>query len=97
MAKLAADRTINRLIAREAGPEVAQHALRIGVKAEGLLATHHRSGEHRIEVDHGKVDAYVSLVGPAALSVEEGHFDGYGGHRTYVEGLHVLRRAAGLG
>ncbi|WP_051898620.1 DUF5403 family protein [Sciscionella sediminilitoris] len=86
----------NKIVAQIARPAVAEVALEIGVKAERLLAEHHRSGEHRIEVDQNRVDAYVSLVGPAAAAIELGHFAGYKGERSKVEGLHVLTRAAGL-
>jgi hypothetical protein len=65
----------------------------IGLRAEGLFAAHDRPGGHHIEVTHDKVDSFVSLVGPAPLSVEYGHSAADGSH---VEGLHILSRAAEL-
>lgn len=67
--------------------------------AEGLFASHDHPGGHRIEVEKGKTDGFVSLVGPAPLSVEFGHFEGdeqFGDDRRFVKGLHILSRAAGL-
>jgi hypothetical protein len=61
--------------------------------ANGRLAPHRRTGQAHIEVSHGKVDAYVSLVDPAALSIEFGHYYGrqeLGTRRTFVRGLHLF-------
>jgi len=71
----------------------------ITIKARANLAPHHRSGEHKVTQTKGRVDHYVNLVGPAALSIEEGHvvagfYAGPGaGEWKFVQGLHVLRRA----
>lgn len=70
----------------------------IGIRAEGLFAEHNRPGGHEIKVEHGRVDSEVVMTGPAPLSVEYGHFQGSGrlGVRRFVEGLHILGRAARL-
>lgn len=62
--------------------------------AEALFAPHDHPGRHEItthdDVDH-RTDALVSLVGPAAMSVEYGHWTA--DHKRHVEGLHILGRA----
>lgn len=87
--------SLNKKIARldsvQAALKVEQ--AKIAAKAQALLADHHKTGEHEITMSSGKVDKYVNLEGPAALSVEAGHFDGYKGKRKHVEGLHILKRA----
>ena len=64
----------------------------IAAKARALFASHDRPGGHSIKTHDGAVDAYVSLVGPAAVSVEFGHFTAKGDR--YVNGLHIMGRAA---
>lgn len=96
MAELINAKRLNQIIAGQAKPAVHEHALEIGARAEGILSAHHKTGEHQITVTDGKTDAKVNLEGPAALSVEVGHFAGYKGERKYVEGIHALRDAAGL-
>jgi hypothetical protein len=78
-------------------------------KAEANLAGHRQSGNARIEISD--TDYYpnwgvtVSMIderaanagGPGALAIEFGHFVRTGnGFPRYVEGLHILGRAAGL-
>lgn len=78
---------------------IAAKTAEIGAAAEALFARHDHPGGHRIEVEKTSTDGLVSLVGPAALSVEFGHFAGpteEGADRTFVRGLHILSRAAGL-
>lgn len=61
--------------------------------AEARLARHRKTGQARIEVSHGTTDTYVSLVDPAALSIEFGHYLGSqsrGLDRTFVRGLHLF-------
>lgn len=81
--------------------------LEIAAIAEALFASHDHPGGHRIEVDKAppkddpkaaNVDGLVSLVGPAPLPVEFGHFAGpeHEPGREFVKGLHILSRAAGL-
>jgi hypothetical protein len=71
----------------------------IEARANTFLAPHHRTGEAHIEGEVQDTDYVVSLVDPAALSIEFGR----GGYTTKsgaqigpAEGLHVLRRAAGI-
>lgn len=71
----------------------------ITIRARANLAKHRRSGEHKVTQTKGQVDHYVNLIGPAALSLEEGHFvkgfyHGPGrGEWKFVQGLHILRDA----
>jgi hypothetical protein len=68
-------------------------AQEISIIAEGRLAPHRKTGAAHIEVSHGKVDSYVSLVDKAALSIEFGHYMGresLGTTRTFVRGLHLF-------
>ena len=64
---------------------------KMAVVAEGLFAIHDRPGRHEITKTDEKVDALVSLEGPAPLSVEFGHWTA--DHKTRVDGLHILGRA----
>jgi hypothetical protein len=71
----------------------------MALHAESLLDAHRDEGHAAIEVESGDVDRYVVLTDErgdkAALSIEFGRkpdADGDGG----MEGLAVLRRAAGL-
>lgn len=63
--------------------------------AEGLFASHDHPGGHRITKQNGRTDAFVSLDGPAPLSVEFGHWTDAKkpADRRFVEGLHVLTKA----
>jgi hypothetical protein len=71
-------------------------------RATANLAEHHREGRSSIEIDtpssydHWGVNVY--LVDPDnALAIEAGHFvRTASGFPVYVEGLHVLKRAARL-
>lgn len=78
---------------------LGDHAYDIFVQARTGLARHQKTGEHRITQTKGKVDHYVNLVGPAALSLEEGHlvsgfYKGPGAAEwKFVDGLHILRDA----
>lgn len=60
--------------------------------AAGLFASHDNPGRHEITKTDDRVDALVNLDGPAPLSVEFGHWTP--DHKRYVEGLHILGRAA---
>lgn len=61
-------------------------------RAEANLAAHYDEGDHSISWEMGDADGYVTMEGPAALSVELGHH-GFGGR--YVEGTRILRDALG--
>lgn len=72
-------------------------SLRILMKAEALLAMHRDTGSHEIEyerkknVDYGHIDHYVTMKGPAAVSVEFGHVKENG---RWVQGLYIITRAS---
>lgn len=99
--RLKSNRAINKIVSHEVGVRDAVHqeAVSIAGRAERNLAPHHKTGRAHIEVGQGKVDSFVSLVDPAAISIEFGHFMDNGeieAEITYVPGLYVLTRAAGL-
>lgn len=92
---------IDARIAHLPGVKAAVHAKgrEFETTAKALLASHRRTGEARIEGHKEDTDYVVSLVDPAALSIEAGR----GGYTTKsgakvgpMEGLHVLRRSAGI-
>lgn len=68
---------------------------RIATVARELFAAHDHPGRHEITTGTGQTDAVVSLEGPAPLAVELGHWTK--DHKKFVEGLHVLGRAAASG
>lgn len=78
---------------------LGDHAYQILIRARANLTRHRKTGEHRVVQVKGRVDHYVNLVGPAALSLEEGHlvsgfYRGPGaGEWKFVDGLHILRDA----
>lgn len=76
---------------------VRAEARAIAARARSLLAAHTKTGTAEIEISYGTTDAFVSLVDKAALSIEYGHFvTSRDGSTTYVEGLYIITRAAGL-
>lgn len=97
--KLIPQRDMSKHLAME--PTVQQTlraaSLRILQKAEGLLAMHRDEGDHSIEYEriksekYGHIDHYVSMVGPAAVSVEFGHVKKNG---RWVQGLYIITRAS---
>lgn len=86
---------IDRIMARDKGVRAAVRGKRDQVAgiAEGLFASHDNPGGHEITTSNGRVDAFVSLEGPAPLSVEFGHWQETKNGREFVEGLHILGRA----
>jgi len=90
---------LERTIAHTDEVEAAlgDHAYPILIRARANLARHTKTGEHKVTQTKGKVDHFVNLEGPAAMSVEEGHFVNIGDYEVgeFVEGLHVLRDAIG--
>lgn len=89
----------NRIVAHLPGVHAENVALAgdIATEARALLARHRITGEHHIEVTEGKVDAFASLVGPAAIALNDGHVlvDRKTGRPVgYVEGLHIMEKAA---
>lgn len=67
----------------------------ITLRARDRLARHKKLGDHRVTQTKGKVDHYVNLEGPAAMSVEEGHHNHRGG--GWVEGLEIVQGAIRAG
>lgn len=74
----------------------------VATRAQAAFARHDHPGGHHIEHEVGKVDGTVSLVGPAAISLEFGHFTNFGGpdlefgnDRIFVRGIYVLGQAIG--
>lgn len=60
-------------------------------RARANLAPHTKTGSHTIEFSLGsRTDAFVSLVGPAAVPLEYGHFMPNG---DFIEGKRILRDA----
>lgn len=87
------DPKIAALVARMPEIHVAVIAERDKLEgiARGLFASHDNPGRHEITTTDEKVDALLSLEGPAPLSVEFGHWTH--DHKKHVEGLHILGRA----
>ena len=73
---------------------VAQKAY---ASASSRLAAHRKTGSHSIEIEriksvkYGHIDWYVSMVGPAAASVEYGHWSA--NHKRYIQGLYIITNA----
>jgi len=103
MATVYSTRRVNRIVSHLPGVRaaVAEEALEIGVRAEAKLLRHRdrtNRTDHSVDVSQGRIDSYVSLVGPAPLSVEFGHWykGNLGGTPQYVPGLYIITGAAGL-
>lgn len=86
---------------------VAARTREIGRAADAIFASHDRPGGHHIEVDlpglkRGRLDGFVSLVGPDPLAVEFGHHESgrfgnqYGDDARWIRGLHILAAASGF-
>ncbi|OLT27746.1 hypothetical protein BJF83_17315 [Nocardiopsis sp. CNR-923] len=93
-------RSLERTVARlpGMGDAVHEHAEQIGDTARGLLAAHRSTGTARVTVTRGRVDSFVNLEDPNALSLEFGRAAGVSDSgRAYgaMEGLYILHRAAG--
>lgn len=86
---------LERVIAQHVETEQAlgDAAHKILSKARARLERHRKSGAHRITQTKGRIDHFVNLVGPAAMSIEEGHHHARSGE--WVEGLRILDGAIG--
>jgi hypothetical protein len=75
MEKIRLQKSLERTIAHtdELESQLGDIAYGITVRARANLAAHRNTGEHKVTQTKGRVDHYVNLVGPAALSIEEGH------------------------
>lgn len=87
---------MNHVVSNQRGVKkrLVREAREIAAIAEARLArAKHRTGQSRIEVSQGDVDAFVSLVDPAALSIEFGHYMGsesLGTSRKFIPGFHLF-------
>ena len=79
---------------------VSAEGTRIHRTAQERLNAHRDTGKAEVELTHGDVDAFVSLVDPNCLSIEFGHFmtRRRNGTRTTkkIPGLYIVTGAAGL-
>ena len=66
---------------------LGDHAFEILSRGRANLAAHTKTGQHKVTQTKGKVDHYVNLEGPAAVSVELGHFDKHG---NWVRGIGIF-------
>lgn len=88
-------RDVNSVVAHLDGVHLAVIAERdvLAARARAKFASHDNPGGHEITTQDDKVDALVSLEGPAPLSVEYGH-GAYttksGRHVGASTGLHIL-------
>ena len=98
------ERRVNKIVAHTPGvrAEVYSAAQEIAAKAEQILLEHRdttNKTDHEITISRGTVDSFVNLEGPAPAAVEWGHFWDNGeieAEVTFVPGLYILHRAAGL-
>lgn len=97
MGKVIIYKTCNSQVAHlpEIRAAMKAHAVPIANVARGLLRQHRQTGNHAIEVNQGKIDAYVTMTGRSPLSVELGRKPNADGNEG-MEGLLILTRAAGL-
>lgn len=90
MEKIRLYKNLERTVAHlpETEGHLGDHAFVILGKARAKLAVHHKTGSHKVTQSKGSVDHYVTLEGPASLSVENG-WHTKGGH--FVRGLDILK------
>jgi len=62
-------------------------------RARAILASHRHTGASSIEVSQGDVDSYISLVDPAAISIEFGRVGTMG--RGTSQGVFAITKAFG--
>jgi hypothetical protein len=93
--RLIGRKAMNKIIAPqpEVQSEVRKQANRLAKIAEGRLAAHRRTGDHkivtekRVSMKYGFLDYLISMEGSAPMSVEFGHRNHRGG---YVQGLYIM-------
>lgn len=71
--------------------ELRSSASEVRERAQANLAARRDTGEHRITANKGRIDWYINLEGPGALSLEVGHHNTWSGE--FVEGTRILRNA----
>jgi hypothetical protein len=104
MARVTIYKTCAKTIARLESVQMAVLTTGVGIEAKARrnLAATRDQGRHSIEggrprnTKYGTLDYAVSLVGPAPLSVEFGHFVHNAAFPRYVVGQYILLRAAGV-
>ncbi|WP_117198976.1 DUF5403 family protein [Nocardiopsis sp. TNDT3] len=94
------DKNCNAKVARLPGVKgaVRDRAEILARRARGLLAAHRETGQARIVVTKGKIDAFVSLEDPNAAAIEYGREAGVSSSgRPYAaqEGLYIIHRTIG--
>lgn len=64
----------------------------IYAQASAKLAVHRQEYQARLTISTGQTDTVITLIDPAALSIEFGHFAGPRGQagRTWVPGLNLF-------
>lgn len=87
--------TCNEDVAHLAGVIAAVNATAQegAARARSILAAHFHTGASSIEVSQGDVDSFVSLVDPAAISIEFGRSGAMG--RGTSQGIFAITRAFG--
>jgi hypothetical protein len=89
----------NHIVGTEAAPEVHRKTDQVGARAEAMLSSHRRTGEHEIFIEHEEIDGLYGLEGVHPESVEFGHWV-EGKFKTdppkFAEGLYIITGAAGL-
>lgn len=91
---------LDRMVAHMPGVrnEVSAEAQQVATRARALLAAHRHDGDSKIEVRRaGGSDSIVSLVDPAAVSIEygRGEYTRDGQVIGATRGLYIMTRAAG--
>lgn len=107
--RLKGEKYINGAVARvdDVQDAVVSEGRKIEAKATALLASHRDnadarhhsiSGGKNYDEKYGHLDYEITMSGPAPMSLEFGHMLVLFGKPTarYIQGLHILYRAAGL-
>jgi hypothetical protein len=101
--RLKGKKFINTVVSHtdEVQGEVKRATEWIESRADAILQAHRDNSDaqhHSISSSMGDTDGYVTMSGPAPMSLEFGHMLVYFGKPThkYIQGLHILYRAAGL-
>lgn len=89
----------NHIVGEAASSAVHEKTDQVGDRAKARLASHRRSGEHEVFIEHEDIDGLYGLEGVHPESVEFGHWV-EGKFRTdppkFAEGLYIITGAAGL-
>lgn len=86
----------NKQLSMDSKVQAALHRVAGGIyrAAAADLATHRKTGSHSVKIEkvknakYGHVDWVVALEGPAAVSLEFGHWDR--DHNRWVAGLYIM-------